>query len=79
MVYLIHNLKHAQQFFSDTNGSLEGMPILSDTCSDSGVISSHDGSRSDTECDYNPKPSISPIFSSLNQKEQSYSHTSFKR
>ena len=69
---------------SDTIGSLAGTPdfsedIVSETCSDSGGISSHDGSKNDTDSDYNPKPSTSVIFSSLNQKEQSCSYTSFKK
>ena len=45
---------------SNTNGSLAGITdfsedIVSETCSDSGGISSHDGSKSDTGSDYNLK------------------------
>ena len=36
--------------------------IGSETGSDSGGISSHDGSKSDTDSDYNPKPLTSAIF-----------------
>ena len=64
---------------SDTNGSLAGIPdfsedIAAETCSDSGGISSHDGSKSDTDSDYNPKHSTSASFSSFNQDEQTCSY-----
>ena len=45
----------------DINGSLAGIShfsqyIVSEAGSDSGGISSHDGSKSDTDSDYNPNP-----------------------
>ena len=44
--------------------------IVSEAGSDSGGISSHDGSKNDTDSDYNTEPSIiSAISSSFNQKE----------
>ena len=43
------------------------------------AISSHDGSKSDTDGDYNPKPSTSVTSSTFNWKEQSCSYTLFKR
>ena len=53
--------------------------IVSETGSDLGGISSHDGSKSDTESNYNTEPSIIlAIFSSFNRKEQSCSYTLFK-
>ena len=43
--------------------------ILSKAGSDSGGISSHDGSTKDTDSDYNTEPSIIPaISSSFNRK-----------
>ena len=43
--------------------------IASKAGSDSGGISSHDGSKNDTDSDYNTEPSIiSAIFSSFNRK-----------
>ena len=59
----------------DINGSLAGISdfgedIVSEVGSDSSGISSHDGSKSDTDSDYNTKPSIiSSISSSFNRKE----------
>ena len=58
---------------SDINGSLAGISdfsedIVSESSSDSGDISSHDGSKSDKDSDYNPKPSTSTISSSFNRK-----------
>ena len=47
----------------DINGSLAGIldfgeDIMSEAGSDSGGISSHDGSKNDTDSDYNTEPSI---------------------
>ena len=59
----------------DINGSLAGISdfgedIVSETGSHSGGISSHDGGKSDIECDYTTEPSIiSAISSSFNRKE----------
>ena len=69
---------------SDINDSLAGTSdfsedIVSETGSDSGGISRHDGSKSDTDSDYNPEPSRSAIFSSSDRKEQICSYTLFKR
>ena len=58
----------------DINGSLAGMldfgeEIVSKAGSDSGGISSHDGSKNDTDSDYNKEPSIiSAISSSFKRK-----------
>ena len=58
----------------DKNGSLAGIldfgeEIVSKAGSGSGGISSHDGSKIDTDSDYNTKPStISAISSSFNRK-----------
>ena len=58
----------------DINDSLAGIfdfgeDIVSEAGSDSGGISSHDGSRNDTDSDYNTEPSIiSAISSSFNRK-----------
>ena len=58
----------------DINGSLAGISdfgedIVSEAGSASGGISSHDGSKNDTDSDYNTEPSIiSTIFSSFNRK-----------
>ena len=58
----------------DINGSLAGISdfgedIESEAGSDSGGISSHDGSKNDTDSDYIAEPSIiSAISSSFNQK-----------
>ena len=47
-----------------------GEDIVSEAGSDSGGISSHDGSKNDTDSDYNMEPSIiSVISSSFNRKE----------
>ena len=53
---------------SDVNGSLAGISdfsedTVSETGSDSGDISSHSGSKSDTDGEYNPEPSTSAISS----------------
>ena len=59
----------------DINGSLAdisdfGEDIVSEAGSDSGGISSHDGSKNDTDSDYNTEPStISAISLSFNRKE----------
>ena len=59
----------------DINGSLAGISdfgedIVLEAGSDSGSISSHDGSKNDTDSDYNTEPSIiSAISSSFNRKE----------
>ena len=59
----------------DINGSLAGTSdfgedIVSEVGSASGGISSHDGSKNDTDSDYNTKPSIiSTISSSFNRKK----------
>ena len=59
----------------DINGSLAGISdfgedIVSEAGSASGGISSHDGSKNDTDSDYNKEPSIiSTISSSFNQKK----------
>ena len=61
--------------FLDISGSLSGISdfgedIVSEAGSDSSGISSHDGSKSDTDSDYNMEPSIiSAISSSFNRKE----------
>ena len=58
----------------DINGSLAGIldfgeDIVSEAGSDLGGISSHDGSKNDTDSDYNMEPSIiSAISSSFNRK-----------
>ena len=58
----------------DINGSLAsildfGEDIVSEAGSDSGGISSHDGSKNDTDSDYNMDPSIiSAVSSSFNWK-----------
>ena len=58
----------------DINGSLAGISdfggdIVSKAGSDSGGISSHDGSKNDRNSDYNTEPSIiSAISSSFNRK-----------
>ena len=56
----------------DINGSLAGIPdfgedIVSEVCGDSSGIShsSHDGSKSDTDSDYNTEPSIISAISSF--------------
>ena len=54
----------------DINGSLAGISdfgedIVSEAGSASDGISSHDGSKSDTESDYNTEPSIVSTISSL--------------
>ena len=47
-----------------------GEDIVSEAGSDSDGISSHDGSKNDTDSDYNMEPSImSVISSSFNRKE----------
>ena len=47
-----------------------GEDIVLEAGSDSGGISSHDGSKNDTDSDYNTEPSIiSAISSSFNRKE----------
>ena len=59
----------------DINGSLAGISdfgddIVLEAGSDSGSISSHDGSKNDTDSDYNTEPSIiSAISSPFNRKE----------
>ena len=59
----------------DINGSLVGISdfgedIESEAGSASGGISSHDGSKNDTDSDYNTEPSIiSAISSSFNRKK----------
>ena len=68
---------------SDTNGLLAGIldfgkGLVSKAGSDSRGISSHDGSKNDTDSDYNTEPSIiSAISSSFNRK--GFSYTLFKR
>ena len=58
----------------DINGSLAGISDfgedkISEAGSDSGGISSHDGSKSDTDSDYNTEPSIiSTTSSSFNRR-----------
>ena len=58
----------------DINGSLAGIvdfceDMVSKAGSDSGGISSHGGSKNDTDSDYSTKPSIiSAISSSFNRK-----------
>ena len=69
---------------SDINGSLAGISdfsedIVSETGNGLSGISSHDGSKSDTDCDYNPKPLTSAFFLPFIRKEQSYSYTLVKR
>ena len=67
----------------DINGSLTGISdfgedIVSESGSDLGGISSHDGSKNDTDSHYNTEPSIiSAISSSFNRKSCCY--TFFKR
>ena len=66
--------------YSDINGSLAGVSgfredIVSEASSDSGGISLHDGSKSDTDSDYNPEPSALAISSSFSRREQSCSYT----
>ena len=62
-------------FFRSVNGSLTGISdfgedMVSEAGSDSSGISSHDGSKNDTDSDYNTEPSIiSAISSSFNRKE----------
>ena len=56
--------------FLDINGSLAGISdfgeeIVSEAGNDSSGISSHDGSKSDTDSDYNTEPSIISAISSL--------------
>ena len=59
----------------DVNGSLAGISdfsedIVSDAGTTSGGISSHDGSKNDTDSDYITEPSIiSTISSSFNRKK----------
>ena len=59
----------------DVNGSLAGISdfdvdIVSEAGSDSNGVSSHDGSKSDMDSDYNTEPSIiSAISSSINRKD----------
>ena len=60
----------------DINDLLAGISdfsedIVSEAVSDSGGsgVSSHDGSKSDTDSDYNTEPSISAISSFFNRKE----------
>ena len=59
----------------DINGLLVGISdfgedIVSEAGSASGGISSHDGSKNDTDSDYNTEPPIiSTISSSFNQKK----------
>ena len=59
----------------DINGSLAGISdfgedIVSEAGSASGGISSYDGSKNDTDRDYNTEPSIiSTISSSFNRKK----------
>ena len=59
----------------DVNGSLAGISdfsedIVSDAGTASGGISSHDGSKNDTDSDYITEPSIiSTISSSFNRKK----------
>ena len=59
----------------DINGSLAGVSdfgedIVSEAGSDSSGVSSHDGSKSDTDNNYNTEPSIIlAISSSFNRKE----------
>ena len=53
----------------DINGSLAGISdfgedVVSEAGSDSSVISSHDGSKSSTDIDYNTEPSIISAISS---------------
>ena len=58
----------------DINGSLAGISdfgedIVSEAGSDSGGTSSHDGSKNDTDSDYNTDPSIiSTTSSSFNRR-----------
>ena len=70
-------MKYARQVSTvplDINGSLAdifdfGKYMVSKAGSDSGGISSHSGSKSDTDSDYNTEPSIiSAISSSVNRK-----------
>ena len=70
-------MKNAQQVPLDINGSLAdisdfGEDIVSDSeaGSASGGISSHDGSKNDTDSDYITEPSIiSAISSSFNRRK----------
>ena len=70
-----HSLKNAQQVPLDINGSLAdisdfGEDIVSEAGSASGGISSHDGSKNDTDSDYITEPSIiSAISSSFNRRK----------
>ena len=76
MVYLEQELKSdvCSTVPLDINGSLAGIldfgeDIVSEAGCDSGGISSHDGSKNDTDSDYNMEPSIiSAISSSFNRK-----------
>ena len=57
--------------------SLAGIPdfgedIVSEAGSDSGGIYSHDGSKNDTDSDYNTEPSI---ISAISSTEKSFSYT----
>ena len=67
----------------DINGSLAGISdfgedIVSEAGSASGGISSHDGSKNDTDSDYITEPSIISAISS-SSTEKSCSYTLFKR
>ena len=55
-----------------------GEDIVSEAGSDSSGISSHDGSKSDMDSDYNTEPSIISAISS-SSTEKSCSYTLFKR
>ena len=66
---------------SDINGSLAsisdfGEGIVSEAGSASGGIYSHNGSKNDTDSDYNTEP---PIISTISSSEKSCSYTLFKR
>ena len=62
MVYLQQDINCSLAGISDF-----GKDIVSEAGSDSGGIPSHDGSKNDTESDYNTEPSIiSAISSSFN-------------
>ena len=69
----------------DINGLLAGISdfgedIVSEAGSALGSISSHDGSKIDTDSDYNTEPLIiSTISSSFDSTEKSCSYTLFKR
>ena len=77
MVYLEQELTVRRMFISSSrlNGSLAGISdfredIVSEAGSASGGISSHDGSKNDTDSNYNTEPSIiSTISSSFNRKK----------